>query len=802
MSGGSKQGITWGFGEVVSIANAFNQKTRTEGNRKEGSQKSSQKTAAGDAEFAKQSKRGEIEVILGGNQSGGVTQGAGKVIVAYPADANVQRTPLQGEHVVLFQGTGPDMGPGAPNTATGEKETGMTFDLEWYYLNPMGLQGSVHLNAAPGANVGDVQSDTVTADGEKKKKTDEYADSTNNPTTTGESFVPDSEDNPKAVEGDLSILADDSIRWFQEKEQQILDLYKRMEMGEQGKRAGGVRTPLNYEEDIKPIEEKIEEKKEKLVKNGFTGEFKESSKMFGGHDTNTGYLEITDLQHGEIAWSQFYNTGEVSDGDFMKTGGGLQALKPAQLGYGDAWQRREDGLDPRGDADTGGVPGSGNNPNTSSPPKGNQGGLGAPNPGLGQDFAEFDQLCNLQPYEGDFLVQGRFGQSLRFGSALEPSDENTYVKQPSWEIGMSGKGGPINILRAGQSPSMNNSNNDYIVEDINGDKASIYVCSGQKLQIQLASTVFDAINEPMSGPALAGVDENGNVFPSTHCSSGTGKIYPPPEMDPIPEDVEDLELLDGEYEYFQTDRKLPNHGKVVGTDRIRLIQGQPVLERLCGVVLQILKAAERDGFSLKINSAFRGLWQLNHPTTGQRLAGGQVPIRKNCALNSSWKKYDMKDRKTPLWTACSTKFKPYVAIPGHSRHQSGTAIDFRYTGYKIQGTFENQTGKRKTSVGDRRGTYAWLIDNTYKFGMVRTVTKEEWHFEYNPEYASKGPFGKLRSSDSNRWHGLDNAFKSGKLGPWPLDGFPGNPETERTFGNAVLEIGTFGLLGDGDGIIG
>ena len=46
----------------------------------------------------------------------------------------------------------------------------------------------------------------------------------------------------------------------------------------------------------------------------------------------------------------------------------------------------------------------------------------------------------------------------------------------------------------------------------------------------------------------------------------------------------------------------------------------------------------------------------------------------------------------------------------------------------------------ETSTTDKDGVYAWLIANTYKFGFIRTVSTEEWHFEYSPERAKKGPF--------------------------------------------------------------
>ena len=37
--------------------------------------------------------------------------------------------------------------------------------------------------------------------------------------------------------------------------------------------------------------------------------------------------------------------------------------------------------------------------------------------------------------------------------------------------------------------------------------------------------------------------------------------------------------------------------------------------------------------------------------------------------------------------------------------------------------------------------YKWMVANSYKFGFVRTVSSEEWHYEFQPSLASKGPYG-------------------------------------------------------------
>jgi Gpi18-like mannosyltransferase len=43
--------------------------------------------------------------------------------------------------------------------------------------------------------------------------------------------------------------------------------------------------------------------------------------------------------------------------------------------------------------------------------------------------------------------------------------------------------------------------------------------------------------------------------------------------------------------------------------------------------------------------------------------------------------------------------------------------------------------------------YQWLVKNSWKFGFLRTVKSEEWHFEYWPELAKKGPYAKLSKTN-------------------------------------------------------
>ena len=85
------------------------------------------------------------------------------------------------------------------------------------------------------------------------------------------------------------------------------------------------------------------------------------------------------------------------------------------------------------------------------------------------------------PYEGDYIVDGRFGNSLRFGNTV--SNSNTSIEN-NWSITGS-IGDPISILtnkKHTEQPLFNS-----ITEDINLDGSSAYFTSTQQIPIEVSS---------------------------------------------------------------------------------------------------------------------------------------------------------------------------------------------------------------------------------------------------------------------------------------------------------------------------
>jgi hypothetical protein len=100
---------------------------------------------------------------------------------------------------------------------------------------------------------------------------------------------------------------------------------------------------------------------------------------------------------------------------------------------------------------------------------------------LGKTFVERSDIHPLLPFEGDFIQEGRWGNSLRFGSTVQETPNN-------WSM-YGQNGDPITILRNGQG---NQTEEGWIpiVEDVNNDKSSIYLTSTQNVPLTGSSTDY------------------------------------------------------------------------------------------------------------------------------------------------------------------------------------------------------------------------------------------------------------------------------------------------------------------------
>jgi hypothetical protein len=100
---------------------------------------------------------------------------------------------------------------------------------------------------------------------------------------------------------------------------------------------------------------------------------------------------------------------------------------------------------------------------------------------LGDYFKEQLNIKPLRPYEGDHIVEGRFGNSVRFGATAR-SKTIPISQSNNWSTGAKGDiGDPITIIRNGQAEGLDEMGWVPTVEDINLDASSIYLTSNQKI---------------------------------------------------------------------------------------------------------------------------------------------------------------------------------------------------------------------------------------------------------------------------------------------------------------------------------
>jgi LAS superfamily LD-carboxypeptidase LdcB len=171
-----------------------------------------------------------------------------------------------------------------------------------------------------------------------------------------------------------------------------------------------------------------------------------------------------------------------------------------------------------------------------------------------------------------------------------------------------------------------------------------------------------------------------------------------------------LDMLPGEY-------TTNNKSKI----KCCQIHGKPINVAIAYAVLDMIAAAKKDGITLNVNSGFRPGYDPNLKAKSESgvavSAQSQEDLyRQNCK---------------------GGKCDPETAKAGSSKHGSGIAVDIN-------------TGARKGKFAPlNTKVYIWMVKNSWKFGFVRSVASEEWHYEYWPEAAkAKGPYGKIDKSNS------------------------------------------------------
>jgi len=120
-----------------------------------------------------------------------------------------------------------------------------------------------------------------------------------------------------------------------------------------------------------------------------------------------------------------------------------------------------------------------------NPEDGNPFVVGGDLPELGENFTERNDVKKVQMYEGDILIEGRFGQHIRLGSSDKILEEN-----PNWWSEGSDEtlGRPVTIISNGQSTENIGElePRDLYKTDINKDPSTIILTENQPTSLDLA----------------------------------------------------------------------------------------------------------------------------------------------------------------------------------------------------------------------------------------------------------------------------------------------------------------------------
>jgi hypothetical protein len=188
----------------------------------------------------------------------------------------------------------------------------------------------------------------------------------------------------------------------------------------------------------------------------------------------------------------------------------------------------------------------------------------------------------------------------------------------------------------------------------------------------------------------------------------------------------------------------PGHGALDNNKKpvdIVVISGTTVVRRTGEAFLIMQAAAKKEGIFLAVNSGFRPAYGPNFQ--GKTAKGKPITFYTQETLRRDKSRW--RGRSNPKFTsdedfifhAGASAFFPATAPPGVSNHGNGEALDLN-TGSRV--SFNKKLNDN---------IYIWLCKNSWKYGFIRAVSTEEWHFEYWPDKAKKGPYALVKPQPGN-----------------------------------------------------
>jgi hypothetical protein len=153
---------------------------------------------------------------------------------------------------------------------------------------------------------------------------------------------------------------------------------------------------------------------------------------------------------------------------------------------------------------------------------------------------------------------------------------------------------------------------------------------------------------------------------------------------------------------YDSNQELFRRGQSLGyAEEFVNINGKMIIKEVSGYVKAMIGEANNEGVGVQVTSGFR----------------------------------TMADQQR-LYDEHQTGTGNLAARPGHSNHQSGIAVDFN------------------VSASNGR-VFEWLTKNAWKYGFIRTVARERWHWEYWGDWN-----GVEKPSWANGWHSPKTMFSS------------------------------------------
>lgn len=114
-------------------------------------------------------------------------------------------------------------------------------------------------------------------------------------------------------------------------------------------------------------------------------------------------------------------------------------------------------------------------------------------------------ISPIQPYEGDILIEGRNGNSIRFSSTLNTNYPTSYYyKSPTWTGSDTSTGDPIIIL---SNRTINKNKKEFVVENIDSDASSLYLTTTQTIPDLKLSKDLTVYNSFSNQSQLIGVGD-------------------------------------------------------------------------------------------------------------------------------------------------------------------------------------------------------------------------------------------------------------------------------------------------------